>query len=240
MALTVNSGANLSTLFSSLGTNSSTESSMLLSDYASLKNGSYFKVAKAYYSKSKGIDKSEIDADSVKTDKQIAANAKSLSTAASSIYSDKSLFSKVTKEDKDGKEVTDYDYDAIAKKVKAFADSYNSTIKKAVNSETTGVISSTYNMVKSTAANSSLLSSVGISVGEDNTLSVNSDKLKSASIANLKSLFQGVGSYAYNVSTSASMIGARADSAANTASLYSAQGSYESLANTGNLMNAFL
>ena len=54
MSLTINSGNDLSTLFSSLNNKSNDSTSGLasiLSEYNSIRNGSYLKLAKQYYSK---------------------------------------------------------------------------------------------------------------------------------------------------------------------------------------------
>jgi len=236
MSLTVKSGTDLSTLFSSIST-SEQGSSNILADYASIKNGSYGKLVKAYYSK-KSEETSKSDGDVKSTDETVSKNATSLKLAADALTDDKSLFtkSKVTK-DENGNETKDYDWDSITSKVQSFVDAYNDTVKQAANSDSTGVLRATLNMTKSTGANSGMLSSAGISVNSDNTLSLDKDKLKSAQVTDLKSLFQGVGSFAYNVGTSASTVAMRA---ATSAATYTSAGSYSGLTSVSSVLDAYM
>lgn len=238
MSLTVNSGTDLSTLFSSISS-SEQGGSNILADYASIKNGSYGKLVKAYYSK-KGQEAKQAGEDSeVKaTDEKVSSNATSLKLAADALVNDKSLFTKnkVTK-DENGNETKDYDWDTITSKVKDFVDAYNKTVKKAIDSDSTGVLRSTLNMTKSTSVNSKMLSFAGISLNNDNTLSLDKDKMKSAQINDLKSLFQGVGSFVYNVSSAASTIAMRA---ATSAATYNSEGAYAGLSSANSVMDAYL
>lgn len=247
MSSIINSDNGLSTLFSSLNTSSSSisstglDSSTLLADYASIKNGSYGKLVKAYYKKNKeNVAESEEETTAVKADKQVKTYASSLKDAASALADNKSLFEKITVKDEDGNEKEDYNWDAISDKLKSFIDSYNSTVKSSIDSDTKGVLSSTLNMIKGTYANKGMLSSVGITVGEDNTLSLDEDKLKSSNIGDLKSLFSGSGSLAYSVATSASTIATRAANAVSSGTTYSSSASYSNLTNSSSVLDTYL
>lgn len=237
MALTVNSGVNLSTLFSGMNTQATGGSANFFADYASLKNGSYGKLVKAYYAKNS--DKTAAaDDDGKSLESKVTAGATSLKVAADALTNDKSLFTKtkVTK-DENGAETKDYDWDSITKKVQSFVDSYNDTVNKALDSSSNSVLSSTLSMVKNTSANANMLKSVGISVGDNNKLSLDKEALKTSDINDLKSLFSGAGSYAYSVSASAGNIG---NNAAKAAATYTSDGAYAKLANVSSVMDQYM
>ncbi len=236
MSLTVNSGSDLSTLFSGLSTSSSDSSSSLLSDYASIKNGSYGKLVKAYYAKNSS--KATTDEETKTNNSNVTSGATSLKVAADALISDTKLFTKSkTTKDENGVETTDYDWDSITKKVQNFVDSYNDTVKNSLDSTSNSVLSSTLSMVKGTAANSNMLKSVGITIGENNKLVLDKDALKASDINDLKSLFSGVGSYAYSVSSSASNIG---NAAAKATATYTSDGSYSGLTSVSSVMDQYL
>ena len=99
-------------------------------------------------------------------------------------------------------------------------------------------------MTKNTAANRNMLSRVGITIGKDNKLSVDEEKLKKANINDLKSLFGGsYSSYVSSIGQRASDIQKVSEqmikSATNSnASTYTRRGSYSSLA-TGGIYDSF-
>lgn len=215
MSTSINSLFGNSNMFGTSSTNSASSSSSILGDYASIKNGSYKKLLNAYYknqesdstSKTSGSKGKEVPSEL----KLLKGDSSELSSSLSKLTSGKSnLFDKVTKTSKNenGEEVTttDYDRDAILSAVKSFADSYNSTIKDSAESDNLSVLRKAAIMTKSTAANQGLLNDVGIKVGKDNSLSIDEDKLKSADISKLKTLFQGYGSYASGIQQKASDI----------------------------------
>lgn len=227
----VSSGLGVSTLFSSLGKSqqdSVNSLSNILSDYASIKNGSYNKLVKKYVAKTKADGKDENDsaADTQsQTEQKISANAAALQASADDISSDRSLFTnKVTKKNEDGTESSDYDWNAITKKVKGFISDYNSVITKSIDSEDKGVLRGALSLVNSTAKQENTLNKAGITIGDDNKLSLDTDKLKGADISTLKSLFSGTASFAGRVSDMASGIKSVAKSAAASASSYNAKG----------------
>lgn len=222
---------------------SSTGSSNLLGDYLSIRNGSYKKLLKAYYAKEKSesstsSSKTESDNTASKQLKLMKSDASSLKSAADTLTSRKStLFEKVTKTttDENGEKVTktDYDRDAIYSAVKAFADAYNSTLDSAADQDNLSILRKAAIMTKSTAVNQGLLKDVGITIGEDNKMTVNEEKLKTADISTLKTLFSGYGSYAAGIGQKAADITTISNqlikSASNSnASLYNRSGNYSS------------
>ncbi len=234
-----------SSLFSNLSASSSNQSSsanssMYLSDYASIKNGSYSKLLKAYYAKNdtastaKTADELE---ESAKENSAISTDAKALKSSADALMAtgSKSVFNQKEITDEKGNQKTDYDYDAIYKAVKSFADDYNSLIDSAGESDSNGILRRTLSMTNGTKKNANLLGKVGVTIGEDNKLKVDEKTLKAASINDLKSLFSGAGSYAYSVSSTASMINSAATNEMQKLNTYTSTGAYSYSANVGKI-----
>lgn len=182
-----------------------------LVDYASIRNGSYRKLVSAHY---KNLDEEEGKTSSsksgVKDSKQtlnsISEAASKLKDSTSALMSNgkDALFQ--TKTDESGNRYVDYDSDKMYKAIKEFADNYNSMVDAAANSESTSILRSAKSMVSYTNANKKALEAVGITVGSDNKLTVDEDDFKAASKARVESLFHGVGSYAYQISSKADSI----------------------------------
>lgn len=231
MAINISARTDYSMLFSSLSTNrnnvtgsifgGTSASSFSLSDYALIKNGSYGKLMKAYYSQgsegsakngavNKLVSGSSTDKASTVTslksssDKLAGAAADLVATGKNSLFNEKDI----TTKDENGAETTakGYDRDAIYKKVSEFVDAYNSVLTAAGKSDNSRVLNTGANMVTMTAANEDMLAKVGIKIGEDNRLSVDEKAFKEADMSSVKTMFNGVTSYAYNVQTKASFI----------------------------------
>jgi len=242
MSLTISSFANNS--FSSLfGTSSSTSSAFggletSLTSYAQLRNGSYGKLIKSYYSKydSDGNLKSKSDASDTTSKSelgQIKTDSADVSKAADKLLSSNSkLWEKIETTDDDGNTSIDYDRDAVYNAVKSFADKYNSLIDSGQKSESTPILTQVAGMVTSTAKTSQTLAKAGISIDSSNHLVVDEDFLKNkADITYVKDLFSGIGSYAYQIASKASMINSYASAdLSNITGLksYTSSGSYSS------------
>jgi len=76
----------------------------------------------------------------------------------------------------------------------------------AGDSNKTSVLSATASIVGNTKANQALLSSVGINVNSDNTLTIDETEFKESKGSTVKSIFNGTGSYVYGVASKASQI----------------------------------
>lgn len=207
---------------SSLGINSASNANSgnqsIVSDYMSIKNGSYYKLLKAYYaSDSKGSEESEADSAQKAQNKKIASDASNLSKASANALA------------------TDFrtaDEDSIVSVIKAFADAYNDTIHASSeeNSTQKDVLRNTVWMTNLTSSSEKLLSSVGITVKSDNTLSINEEALKSANRGTLETLFHGNLSFASKVSAKASSIYKAALGDKATGSAYTSTGkSYQAV-----------
>ncbi len=217
--------------FSSLlGTSNTSSSANLLTDYASIKNGSYGKLMKAYYAKQKAD--SAASGDSTQSLTLMRSNADALKKSADAL-NDTSLWEKKKIKKKDEEtgeetEVEDYDWDAITKAVKSFIEDYNAVVKQAGDSETKNVLRNAAWMTGITDSAQNLLSKVGITIGKGNQLELDEDALKEANISTLKSLFTGSGSFADKISQKAGSLSIVAANAAAKVkgTTYTSNGSY--------------
>ena len=194
------------------GANSSTSDyGFSLSDYASIKNGSYKKLLQATYKEEEKSGKTSA-ADSKESKQTLTAISDSAAGLKESISSVQKLFE--TKKDENGYNHVEYDEDKMYKAVKDFVDNYNSTIDDAAKADDKGVLRAAQSMVSFTKANEKALSAIGIKVGTDNKLSIDKDDFKDASKGRVYSLFQTGGGYAEQISAKASNISFRSADAA--------------------------
>lgn len=216
----------------------------MLSDYSMIKSGAYKKLLTAYYKSQEETDTSvadkakskkatEEDTASKASAKQKEENSPNLvakSAADSLKNSSKALGSRslyqATGKDEAGKDT--YNRKEIASAVNSFVSDYNKVMTSAAKTKSTTVQGKTLGLSKATASNSKLLQEVGITVGKDDQLVVDEEKLGKADISKLKSLFTGSGSYADRVENAASSVSKAAYAAANSTSSYSYNGNYKS------------
>ena len=242
--------SSVSTLFSSLGSSKSTGSGLFginLSEYASIRSGSYGKLMRSYFSmdSTKGTSKSDdstkntiedlatttsTSKDSTKTLAAIESEAKELTDSAKALYTRSN--NKVFTKDSGGS----YDTDKIYKAVKRFADDYNSMLDTAGKSSTNRISRSVSSMKNETSYNEKPLKEIGITVDEKTgRLSVDETTFKSADTEKIKNLFNGTGSYAYSVATKAAMTESYAKSEAAKSNTYTKNGTYNYNYNSGNI-----
>ena len=242
--------SSVSTLFSSLGSSKSTGSGLFginLSEYASIRSGSYGKLMRSYFSmdSTKGTSKSDestkntiedlatttsTSKDSTKTLAAIESDAKELTDSAKALYTRSN--NKVFTKDSGGS----YDTDKIYKAVKRFADDYNSMLDTAGKSSTNRISRSVSSMKNETSYNEKPLKEIGITVDEKTgRLSVDETTFKSADTEKIKNLFNGTGSYAYSVATKAAMTESYAKSEAAKSNTYTKDGTYNYNYNSGNI-----
>lgn len=242
--------SSVSTLFSSLGSSKSTGSGLFginLSEYASIRSGSYGKLMRSYFSMdfTKGTSKSDdstkntiedlatttsTSKDSTKTLAAIESDAKELTDSAKALYTRSN--NKVFTKDSGGS----YDTDKIYKAVKRFADDYNSMLDTAGKSSTNRISRSVSSMKNETSYNEKPLKEIGITVDEKTgKLSVDETTFKSADTEKIKNLFNGTGSYAYSVATKAAMTESYAKSEAAKSNTYTKNGTYNYNYNSGNI-----
>ncbi|MCR4689751.1 MAG: hypothetical protein K5739_00180 [Lachnospiraceae bacterium] len=270
MSINISPRTDYSALFSSLSTSKHKSGSaswmfggnattgVNLSDYASIKNGSYGKLLKSYYSQdssaktsataaaAKKIIGNSKDATSVNSTLSKETDALSKSASALATTGKDSVFEKkeIVSKDENGVEskTTDYDRDAIYKAVSSFAKDYNQLLETAEQSNNNSVRSTATNMINQTAVYKKALSEMGISVGDDNKLTVDKEKLDKADVNSIKKVFSGNGGLADMTKNRSDMIASSAQSdALKAAGLYGSTGSYTntSLFNGGGFTGLF-
>ncbi len=198
----INLGMNqgYSNLFQSLS--SSMGSSNFFSEYASIKNGSYSKLMKAYYggvknsgtsatsSKSNSnyvLDKileekknPKVSKDVQEANDNLTAAIPNLKSSVSALQSDKTYTDTENGQSAEKK---------VVSAMKAFVSDYNNVVSSAKRSTLTRQTSYVANMMKSTSANADKLSEIGVSINANGTLQLNESKLKAADISKVQDLF---------------------------------------------------
>lgn len=96
--------------------------------------------------------------------------------------------------------------DSASSKIKKFVDSYNKTLDSLEKSDSVQALQKGVSLVSTTAAYGRTLAKIGISVGSDNRLTIDEDKLSKASEGDMKALFGSNYSYATKVAEKASTI----------------------------------
>lgn len=190
-----------SSLLGGSGTGGAMGTSTLLSDYASIKNGSYGKMMKSYYAKVNEEEEAESSKSGSKAKEKDAASA----SAARKFYETASAMNKL-----------DYSADNIDElydKVSGFVKDYNSLITNASKSKNASVKSQADALDAYTYQNYKLFAKIGITMNADRTLSIDEDTFKkvnektgSTNVPTLTTLFKGIGSYADKAADRASKI----------------------------------
>ena len=236
--------SNMTSLFSNTSQNNNNMNLYsALSDYSVIKSGAYRKLVKATIeetgnktlkNKFKKLNSDSTSAEA-KQYTQIKSAADTLSKSATALVTKgtKSLFlakeSKKTDEST-GAETTvkEYDRKAIQDAISSFVKEYNNTLDIASESENTTILKNTLSLTKQTKAYSKSLEKIGININEDNTLSIDEEKLNSADITSVKSLFNDSQSFAAKTLVKSNQIGQNAVKAATNTSIYSKKGTYSS------------
>ena len=164
---------------SMLGTSSSNSSSGLmglLSDYNSIRNGSYLKLAKHYYSNdsAKKATQKQFSKSNIETKTEDTATK----TASEDAWKDLKTL-------KDEKLYQSADTDKIQKNVKSFVSNYNSVMESAQNSDKSGVLKDASRLASQTGNYTSALAKIGITVKSDNTLAFDEEAFASADMSEI-------------------------------------------------------
>lgn len=211
--------SNMLGLFNTSGSSSNSLFSFNFSDYASIRSGSYKKLLNSYYNQTgntnQAVSKIVNNTDAKKLT-GVKSAADDLSESAKALYT----------KGKGSSFEDESDRETIDKAVQSFVDDYNDVIDAVDNTDSADVLRKGINLANQTNALSKSLAKVGITVNYDNTLSIDKDALSKASTSDLKSLFSGVGSFAYQVANDASQIGLAAKKQSSGTSLYSNTGAY--------------
>ena len=196
--------SNITALFSNLN-KGTTFGGFNLSDYASIKNGSYGKLVKAYYTeqnKSNATDKTS----TTKTSNTATADTTGMTQMKSEADGLKAAANALGKEDLWKQTDGEFNTEKITSALKSFVKGYNDTLTQASKINSKEVSTDLGYMTSMTSVMSKSLAQAGISVGFDGTLSLNEDTLKKADMNSVKSLFTGQVSYGSQTADKAAQI----------------------------------
>ena len=217
-----------SSLFSSIGSAAgNAASSNWLSDYASIKNGSYGRLMKAYYADAKSSSSSTTTSgsksrtsnvlDKILEEKRNPKVSKEAQKANANLTSGLSSLKTSVSTLQDSKTYTDTANglsaaDKVASAVKDYVSNYNDVVNAAKGSTLTNKTAYVANVMSSTAANADKLSEIGITVNSNGTLDFNEAKLKAADISKVQELFSSndIMSYGSTVASRLQFAGAAA------------------------------
>lgn len=232
-------------LFSSLQSSGSSASSLnallgsttLLSDYASIKNGSYGKLMKAYYADPTGESSvSSIVKQSVSTSEDSSQTLKDIQSSTDAL---KDASDALLSKDSDSVFASD-DMDKIYDAVSTFVKEYNTTIGSLEDVNNSTLQKRAESLMNLPTTNSNLLKKVGITIQGDNTLALDEETFKAASTSTIKNLFHGSGSFAYQVSAQSSLTNYTATQQASKANTYTNNATFGSTYSSGDLFSAYL
>lgn len=231
MSININPKTDYSSLFGSL--NNGRSSSALtdlswLSEYASIKSGSYGKLMKAYYASDvseevqKTASKEKIPAASNETKayNKVATAADSLQTSITSV----------------GKIGAKGDSDELYTAVNSFVKDYNSLVEATEKVSDTNVTDRVKTIETYTKTNEDELKKLGITLDKEGKLNLDKDAFYRADKGGIDKLFASRGSYGYAVSVSAGMAQSSANYDALKESTYTSAGKYSSV--TGSLWDS--
>ncbi len=151
-------------------------------------------------------------------DKTAYSGAAALKTDIGKLISD-SLYEKIKAED--GTE--EYDIGKLFDTVKSFAGNYNSMLDTARSSYNSGVVANLTRIMEVTARNKDALGQFGISVDEKGKLTVDEDVFKNSDMSKVQQFFKEYGS---SIATNVSLVNYYLTTQANSASGYTADGTY--------------
>lgn len=211
-----------------------------LSDYASIKSGSYGKLMKSYYASVASDDESG----SKDSRSSILENLTSAKNQTPEVSSETKAFNKAaTAADalqssirKLGALKDDADDTAKYEAVSSFVKNYNSVVDTAAVTADKSISNRLDSIRSATSANEKELNSLGISIGKDGKLSIDKDTFNATDKSGIQNLFAERRSYAAEVNVSAAMIQSTAGYDAARANTYTAAGSYSSV--TGSLWDS--
>ena len=203
MSINIRGRQDMSFLFSGLGSGAAgTAGSNFLSDYASIKNGSYGKLMKAYYGNvnSSGTTASERKTKTNNVLEKILEEKKNPTVSREAQEANSNLTSGISNLIKsvstlqndatytvseDGKSAAD----KVVSAVKSYVSVYNDVVSAAKNSNLASKTSHIASMMRGSEAYAAKLAEIGITINRDGTLQLNEGKLKGTDISKVQNLF---------------------------------------------------
>lgn len=232
MGINIQSKTDYSALFSSMNSSSTnspaaSDITSLLSDYSSIKSGTYSKLLKAYYAKNPSEAKSSTTTkakDTTESETTKAYNKVSTTSDALQTSIDKLSKLDVSKDDAE-----------TLKAVQNYVKEYNNFISASDDVDNISISGRVSTIKNNTASYSKQLSALGITTASDGSLTLNEETFNAADKSSLNTLFAEKSSYGYSVKVSAAMAASNASYEAGRTSLYTNEGNYN--LSTGTLMD---
>lgn len=246
MSINFNVKTDYSYLFTSMNSSTSNNSTYAfsginLSDYASIKNGSYGKLLKAYYAETEGStsdtnslvknaaskysDKEEKVKKQNLNDIQSSANELGSSAAALMERGSKSVF-----KNKDMEEV----YTAVSE----FTKDYNALLDKVEDTKSSAVTKVAEKLSDVMEGYEEQLKEMGITIGEDQKLTIDKKTFVASDVDKAKELWNGSSSLSYLASIRAASVSNTAYGENNASSLYTMNGTYAAQT-VGSVINGY-
>ena len=240
VAMSIQMKNDYSYLFSGMNksVSGSAEDMSWLSDYASIKSGSYGKLMKSYYAAAASDDGSKDSRSSIlenltsvkdKTP-EVSSETKAFNKAATAADALQSSIKTLGGLKDDAEDSAKYEA------VSSFVKNYNSVVDTASVTADKSISNRLDSIRSATAAKEKDLNSLGISIGKDGKLSIDKDTFGAADKSKINDLFADRRSYAAEVNVSAAMIQSTAGYDAARAGTYTATGSYSGV--TGSLWDS--
>ena len=201
MAIRFNSADSFNNFFNtSLGRKNKNSGNLFesinLSDYNSLKTGTYKKLLKSYYEKNE-LEKTGTD--NKVTDK-LLENISSEDSVNKEILKNSEKINK-NLESLEKVEYKESNRESIIKDITSMVSSYNKILDEVSKSKDTDMLTKSKWMTNYTNTFKSQLNNIGINIEEDNSLKINENSLKEAKIEDIKKLFTGSSSFGKNLIT---------------------------------------
>ena len=180
----------------------------LITNHATIRNGVFYKALKNYYKNQESVDDSSIE----ETKKPQSTYLSELKDNLSKVKGKENSIKLAINNAKSGEKLnkingtSDKSYmDKVVSTISDFVDTYNNILDSTKNIDSTKVLRNVLLMTSTTSYNSQSLRDIGITIGSDNRLSVDKDKLKDANISTIDSLF-GHNSYGEYIANKASSL----------------------------------
>lgn len=185
------------------GSNGSSGSSLIssLGDMQMIRSGVYKKAMKSLYAAQKSTTEKSSNAESI-SESGTADSKVSLSNLKSSAQK---LY-QAANDLKSAKYTEGAKPEDLLDKAKNFVNQYNSTLNATKNMNSYSILQTAVWSTEQMNVSEKLLNKVGISIGENNTLSIDEEKFKEAKMTDLKALFSGSYSLADRVAQKASTL----------------------------------
>lgn len=214
LGITINSNGTLQLNEGKLKTSNISKVQDLFSSNDSMSYGSML-MSRAQFA---GAAETSKTTESKEEDKVTGSSAAALRANSEDLASDK-LFEMI--KDKDGKET--YDIDKILGTAKDFVNNYNKMFTVAGSSNISGVLANLAQIREKTANNADALKNFGITMDDKGVLKIDEDTFKKSDMSQVKKFFKDYGS---SIATSASLVDYYLTTRANSASGYTANGTY--------------